>query len=201
MPQFPLSASRHADIQTREAAFFWPPNITALERIALSSPGDLRQSLSEYLDGPVRIHVVWDTPRQIGGRTIHTRVENLSHLHRIICTSLATIRIAPNSTYVINTGPGSPVAPLQFDVNPKFTLLAAGIEKRLAGGKVQDALWRRYSLTAPGVECEVEESFADRSIFATPAAAQYWVNKHMPDVISKLHPSPVPSPRTKPLVV
>ncbi|CCO28105.1 hypothetical protein RSOLAG1IB_00478 [Rhizoctonia solani AG-1 IB] len=201
MPQFPLSASRHADFQTRNPAFFWPPNITALERIALSSPGDLRQSLSEYLDDIVQIHVVWDTPRQIGGRTIHTRVMNLSHQHRIICTSLATIRIAPDSTYVISTGPKSAASPLPFETNPKFTLLAAGIEKRLAGGKVQDALWRRYSLTAPGVDCEVEESFADRNIFANPAAAQYWVNKHMPDVISKLHPSPMPSPRMKSLVV
>ncbi|CAE6436697.1 hypothetical protein ACGC1H_004492 [Rhizoctonia solani] len=201
MPQFPLSASRHADIQTRGPVFFWPPNVTALERIALSSPGDLRQSLSEYLDDPVQINVVWDTPRQIGGRTTHTRVMNLSHQHRIICTSLATIRIASDSSYVIRTGANSSAAPLPFDASPKFTLLAAGIEKRLAGGKVQDALWRRYSLTAPGVECEVEESFADRAIFANPAAAQYWVDKHMPDVISKLHPSPMASPRMNTLVV
>jgi hypothetical protein len=126
---------------------------------------------------------------------------NLSHQHRIICTSLATIRLATDSTYIINTGSNSVSTPLPFDVNPKFTLLAAGIEKRIAGGKVYDALWRRYSLTAPGVECEIEESFANRSIFANPAAAQYWVNKHMPDVISKLHSSPIHSPRMRLLTV
>ncbi|CAE6408607.1 unnamed protein product [Rhizoctonia solani] len=200
MPQFPLSASRHANFQTRDPVFFWPPNVTALERVALSSPGDLRQSLGEYLNDSVHINFEWDTPRQIGGRTIHTQVMNLSHQHRIIRTYIATIRIASESTYVITTSSNS-AAPLPFDINLKFTLLAAGIEKRLAGGKVHNALWRWYSLTAPGVECEVEESFADRAIFANPAAAQYWVNKHIPDVISKLHPSPVPSPRMKPLVV
>ncbi|KAG8686095.1 hypothetical protein FRC09_012834 [Ceratobasidium sp. 395] len=189
MPQFPLSASRHAELQPRAPAFFWPPNITALERIALSSPGDLRQSLSEYLDEPVQVQVVWDTPRQLGNRTIHTRVMNLSHAHSIICTSLATIRLSetPSSAQASN--------PLPFNINPKFTLLAAGVEKRIVAGSVHDALWRRYSLTAPGVECEVEETFANRDIFANLAAAQYWANKHMPDLISKLHPSPMPSPR------
>ncbi|KAG8745317.1 hypothetical protein FRC10_008334 [Ceratobasidium sp. 414] len=194
MPQFPLSASRHADLQPRAPAFFWPPNITALERIALSSPGDLRESLSGYLDEPVQVQVVWDTPRQMGGRTVHTRLMNLSHAHSIICTSLATIRLS-NTPTPAHTASYLKSTPLPFDVNPRFTLLAAGIEKRIVAGSVHDALWRRYSLTAPGVECEVEESFANREIFANPAAAQYWASKHMPDLISKLHPSPMPSPR------
>ncbi|QRV86527.1 hypothetical protein RhiJN_14545 [Ceratobasidium sp. AG-Ba] len=194
MPQFPLSASRHADGQPQAPAFFWPPNITALERIALSSPGDLRQSLSEYLDEPVQVSVVWDTPRHMGGRIVHTRLMNLSHAHRIICTSLATIRLS-DTAGPIHTSAYLKSTPLPFDVNPKFTLLAAGIEKRIVAGAVHDALWRRYSLTGPGVECEVEESFANREIFDNPAAAQYWASKHMPDLISKLHPSPMPSPR------
>ena len=149
---------------------------------------------SEYLDEPVQVKVVWDTPRQSGGRTIHTRLMNLSHGHSIICTSLATIRLAPNSspTTVINM-----TNPLPFDTNPKFMLLAAGIEKRIVAGAVHDALWRRYSLTAQGVECEVEESFANRAIFANPAASQYWAGKHMPDLLSRLQPSPMPSPRMR----
>lgn len=115
---------------------------------------------------------------------------NLSHGHSIICTSLATIRLSTPTHTLIST----PALP--FDVNTKFTLLAAGVEKRIVVGAVQDALWRRYSLTAPGVDCEVEETFANReTLFANPAGAQYWANKHMPDVIAKLHPSPMPSPR------
>jgi hypothetical protein len=121
---------------------------------------------------------------------------NLSHSHSIICTSLATIRLSNSPSSVHTTSHVHlKSTPLPFDVNPKFTLLAAGIEKRIAAGAVHDALWRRYSLTAPGVECEVEESFANREIFANPAAAQYWANKQMPDLMSKLHPSPMPSPR------
>lgn len=54
-------------------------------------------------------------------------------------------------------------------VTPQFTLTNVGVDKHEDG--VQ-SLWRTYTLSTEGFECDIKETFPDRRIFISDACAK-----------------------------
>lgn len=156
----------------------WPEEITLVERNALVSQGNLRQTLQSHFNRDIEVHRIWETPTSGSGPTASeaTPFEQARRVHlacesHVVCVCISTLRItSPHAAHLIaddhlTVGEAFRALARQLDARAEFDLLEVGLEE-VEDGK--ESLWRRYILRAEGFECDVREIFPDREMFAGP---------------------------------
>ncbi|KAG8998019.1 hypothetical protein FRB94_010774 [Tulasnella sp. JGI-2019a] len=152
--------------------FPWPKSITGLERITLTSPGNLQRTLSVYFGKPITVEQTWQIPAS-------GAIESASPEHPITKVREVTLSIEGKAVClcISNITMTTPRAARLFleekhavdqmyrmlGRNPEFTLVNVGIDENISGGQ---QLWRSYKLATEGFECEIREIFPDRRIFS-----------------------------------
>lgn len=156
-------------LQTRFGSMI--PGLTPMERITLTSNGNLQRIFSSYYDVPVHVHVDQCEMRQGGSEqqneivpradanedhvAVWDRKVHLSVHKSRFCTALSEVTVrCPTCVRLVhskNIGIGQLFRHL--DRLPTFSLLDAG--RNDDGG-----LWRKYTLESDELSCVVREDFA-----------------------------------------
>jgi len=149
--------------------FSWPADVTGLERIMLSARGDLQRLLSSFFARTINIKSIYE---HTSPRTHPASPEQPITQHRevhLVCSGKTTCIATSHVTIT------APLAErlfleerfaigqmfLKMQAQPQFALLDCGTE--VEDGK--DTLWRRYTLSTEGFECDITEVFPDRDMF------------------------------------
>ncbi|KAG9035315.1 hypothetical protein FS837_001988 [Tulasnella sp. UAMH 9824] len=159
-------------------SFEWPPCITGLERIALTAKGDLQRTLSAYFSKPIKVERVWEHPPSgpVSSASPDTPVTQVRQVNllcegQIVCVCVSTIKMS--SVYTAGLFLDEHIAIGQMyrtlGRTPTFTLTNIGVEGPKGG--VQQ-LWREYTLSAEGFECQIKETFPDRRMFRSDYCAK-----------------------------
>ncbi|CAE6442938.1 hypothetical protein ACGC1H_007599 [Rhizoctonia solani] len=165
----------------------WPDEITGVERAALVSQGNLRQTLQSHFNRDIEVHRIWETPTSGSGPTASaaTPFEQARRVHlvcesHVICVCISTLRItSPHAAHLIaddhlTVGEAFRALARQPGAKAEFDLLEVGLEE-VEDGK--ESLWRRYILRAEGFECDIREIFPDREMFA---GSEAWLTNQLP---------------------
>ncbi|KAI9510030.1 hypothetical protein F5148DRAFT_659223 [Russula earlei] len=165
---------------TTSVEFSWPVDISGLERIMLSAHGDLQRLLSAFFARTINIKTIYahTSPRThvaspeepitqrrevhllCGGKTVCVATSNVT-LTAPLCE-----RLFIDEKFAI----GQMFRKLQSP--PQFALLECG-SKSEDGKRV---LWRRYTLSTEGFECDITEVFPDRDMFVQ---GEQWLSREI----------------------
>lgn len=138
-------------------------NLSPLDRIALTSNGNLQRIFSSYYDAPVHVHVDSCVKRQLhptlndndeSSDVIWDRKVRLIVFDQIFCTATSVITVhSPDCVEMVNSGKVGLGQLFRFlDKLPTFTILDAGTTE--CGG-----LWRKYRLECAELTCDILEEF------------------------------------------
>ncbi|CAE6472699.1 unnamed protein product [Rhizoctonia solani] len=155
----------------------WPEEITQVERVALTSQGDLKRTLQSHFNRDIEVHRIWETPTSGSGPTASAAApfEQARRVHlvcesHVVCVCISTLRItSPHAAHLIaddhlTVGEAFRSLARQPGAKAEFDLLEVGLEE-VEDGK--ESLWRRYILRAEGFECDIREIFPDREMFVS----------------------------------
>ena len=151
----PATTASLGDIMAPSATFSrLPPGFSALQRVLLTANGNVERMVSSYYRKPAQLYVVLNNKRG----AVYDREVALMMDGRQLMLAKSTCFLTDYAWESAAATEGLAVGALfrRFNVLPTFTLHAAGI---IAGG-----FWRQYQLQAPGLTCEINETF-DASCF------------------------------------
>ncbi|KAI4517340.1 hypothetical protein K525DRAFT_273706 [Schizophyllum commune Loenen D] len=165
--------------------FAWPPEVSGLERIALSAHGDLQRILSAFFARPINIATVYShtyTEEAEGKRSLslpaddriastsastpiyQARQVELRCSDKVVCTATSTIILrSPKAARLFLED--------KFAVGQMFSklgkpadaeLLEVGFDTSKDGTQ---NLWRKYLLHVDELACEILEVFPSREMF------------------------------------
>ncbi|KAI0290423.1 hypothetical protein B0F90DRAFT_1825103 [Multifurca ochricompacta] len=150
--------------------FSWPPDLTGLERIMLSAQGDLQRLLSAFFARTINIKPIYaHTSPRTQPASPEDPITQRREVHLLcdgktvcVATSFVTItsplceRLFLDEKFAV----GQTFRKMQTP--PQFALLDCGIKM---GENEKRTLWRRYTLSTEGFECDITEVFPDRDMF------------------------------------
>ncbi|KAL1744216.1 hypothetical protein HDZ31DRAFT_64265 [Schizophyllum fasciatum] len=166
--------------------FAWPPEVTGLERIALSAHGDLQRILSAFFARPINIATVYShtyTEEAEGKRSLslpaddriaatsssspiyQARQVELRCSDKVVCTATSTITLrSPKAAHLFLVD--------KFAIGQMFNKLGKPADAELLEvgfDTTEDGtqnLWRKYLLHVDELACEILEVFPSRDMFA-----------------------------------
>ncbi|KAH9987147.1 hypothetical protein BJV74DRAFT_878396 [Russula compacta] len=154
---------------TTSVEFAWPADLTGLERIMLSAHGDLQRLLSAFFARAINIKTIYaHTSPRTHVASLDEPVTQLREVHllcngktaciatsKVILTTPSCERLFLDEKFAIGQMFRKRQTP------PQFALLECGSNTE-DGRRV---LWRRYTLSMEGFECDITEVFPDRDMF------------------------------------
>ncbi|KAF8912448.1 hypothetical protein CPB85DRAFT_1375750 [Mucidula mucida] len=175
-------------------SYSWPKGLTGLERIALSSQGDLQRVLSAFFSRPIQIvpltthtritissdlpDVPLDFPNDdalsgVSSTTpiTQTRQVLLQCAGRTVCTATSTVRITSPHAAKLFLVDKYPIGQMfrKLEKLPDFELLDVDFGlpdfDKESKHKSGEQLWRKYRLFVDGYEAEILEVFPSRRMF------------------------------------
>ncbi|KAH8111050.1 hypothetical protein DFH11DRAFT_1616701 [Phellopilus nigrolimitatus] len=156
------------DASLTSVEYPWPKRVTPLERIVLSTRGNLQRILSAFFARPITITSVFaqTTPRPTQKRQVH-----LVCAGRSVCvaTSAVTITNARCAKLFLQEGYAIGQIFRKMGVVPAFELLDVGL---VGDSEKSNKLWRRYTLKIEGFAADIVEVFPDREMFTR---AEEWL--------------------------
>lgn len=134
------------------------PNLTPMERIALTANGNLQRIFSSFYDAHVHVTISYCERRKGTSCAVWDRTVHLSVFNQNFCTAQSTITVhSPECIQLIeseNVGIGQLFRYL--DKLPTFRLKDAG---RCPDG----GMWRSYELACDELTCDIHEQFNPRA--------------------------------------
>ena len=132
-----------------------PAGFTPRQRLLLTANGNVERIVSSYYGLPAELHVVRNERRSDG--VVDREVALTLHGRQLMLAKSTCFLTDPEWQQVAESE-GLPIGALfrRFNVLPCFTLHAAG--------HVQGGFWRQYELKAPGLTCQINETFDSRCL-------------------------------------
>jgi len=160
--------------------FSWPDDISGLERIMLSAHGDLQRLLSAFFARTINIKTIY---AQTSPRThvaspdepiTQRREVHLLCSGKTVCIARSTVTITAQLCERLFLDEKFAIGQMfrKMQTLPQFALLQCG-------GEVEDGnhvLWRRYTLSMEGFECDITEVFPDRDMFVL---GEQWLDREL----------------------
>lgn len=133
------------------------PNLSPLDRIALTANGNMQRIVSSFYDSPVHVYVEKCKQRDSTTEAVWDRTVHLSVFNQVFCkaTSVITIHSLECIELVQSEAIGIGQLFRQLDKLPTFALLDAGRTRE--GG-----LWRSYRLQCQELTCNIREELSDK---------------------------------------
>ncbi|KAJ3865051.1 hypothetical protein EV359DRAFT_72652 [Lentinula novae-zelandiae] len=159
-----------------------PGKYTGLERIMLAAQGDLQRLLSSFFADTIDIEVIYakNTPRIAPAAPdapiIQTRKVLLKCRSVVVCTATSTVTLTSPECERLILDEKFAIGQTfrQMKQVPAFLLKDIELNETPAG---EEELRRTYTLTSPGIECEILEVFPSRDMFVY---GEEWLTKqHM----------------------
>ncbi|KAJ7281549.1 hypothetical protein C8J57DRAFT_1297982 [Mycena rebaudengoi] len=181
--------------KTTTISFSWPKQLTGLERVALSTQGDLQRTLSAFFARPIVLALIYShtyTKRPDGSKEplllpntsavasasaespiFQNRQVHLQCGGKLVCTATSTVKIISSRCAHLFLEEKYGIGQLfsKLETVPSFELLEVGFgghdgAAALEKGSAEGPqLWRKYRLFVPEFECEIVEVFTSRSMF------------------------------------
>ncbi|GAW00063.1 hypothetical protein F5879DRAFT_936302 [Lentinula edodes] len=147
-----------------------PGKYTGLERIMLAAQGDLQRLLSSFFADTIDIEVIYakNTPRIAPAAPdapiIQTRKVLLKCRSVVVCTATSTVTLTSPECERLILDEKFAIGQTfrQMKQVPAFLLKDIELNETPAG---EEELRRTYTLTSPGIECEILEVFPSRDMF------------------------------------
>jgi len=165
---------------TTSVDFQWPADISGLERIMLSAHGDLQRLLSAFFARAINIKTIYahTSPRTHVASPeepiIQRREVHLLCGGNTACIATSTVTISTPLCERLFLDEKFAIGQMfrKMQTPPQFALLECG--SRLEDGK--RVLWRRYTLSTEGFECDIVEVFPDRDMFVL---GEQWLGREL----------------------
>jgi len=131
------------------------PNLSPLDRIALTANGNMQRIVSSFYDAPVHVYVERCKQRDTTSDAVWDRTVHLSVLNQMFCraTSVITVHSSECVELVQSEVVGIGQLFRHLDKLPTFALLDAG--RTPEGG-----LWRSYQLQCQQLTCNIREELS-----------------------------------------
>ncbi|KAJ3290151.1 hypothetical protein HDU76_007435 [Blyttiomyces sp. JEL0837] len=164
-------------MSSRETAISLPEEISPMERVILTANGNVQRILSAFFNSPVKVEIIrnkrLEASEQTNGSSIaeYDRQVNLLCFDKVCCTATSTVVLTDERYLKLvaeqNVGIGQLFRYL--NILPEFDLRNVGRDST--------KFWRRYTLSSPGVICDIEEVFpcglfADSDFFKRAQSAE-----------------------------
>ncbi|KAI0272738.1 hypothetical protein BC834DRAFT_817261 [Gloeopeniophorella convolvens] len=149
--------------------FTWPVELTGLERIMLSAHGDLQRLLSAFFAQTISIKPIYahTSPRTHTASPedplLQRREVHLLCGGKTVCVATSSVTLTSPLCERLFLDEKFAIGQMfrKMQTPPQFALIDCGI--RFENGT--NALWRRYTLSTEGFECDITEVFPDRDMF------------------------------------
>ncbi|KAJ3746969.1 hypothetical protein EV360DRAFT_89920 [Lentinula raphanica] len=159
-----------------------PERYSGLERIMLAAQGDLQRLLSAYFADAINVEVLYATntpritPASSSSPIIQTRKVQLKCRSVVVCTATSTVTLTSPECEALILDDKFAIGQTfrQMKQVPDFMLKKVEVEEVEDG---EEELRRTYTLTSPGIECEILEVFPSRDMFNIEG--EEWLKKRL----------------------
>ncbi|KIK69606.1 hypothetical protein GYMLUDRAFT_33982 [Collybiopsis luxurians FD-317 M1] len=149
-----------------------PHKYTGLERIMIAAQGDLQRLLSTFFADIITVEVLYAhntariTPASPESPVIQTRKVLLKCRSVVVCTATSTVTFTSPECERLMLDDKFAIGQTfrQMKEVPDFCLKSVLIAETASG---EEELSRIYTLTCPGIHCEILEVFPSRKMFAS----------------------------------
>ncbi|KAA1468902.1 hypothetical protein DENSPDRAFT_915591 [Dentipellis sp. KUC8613] len=154
---------------TTSVTYTWPVDVSGIERIMLAAQGDLQRLLSAFFARTITINPIYahNSPRTHAASPeeplTQRREVHLVCARKTVCVATSTVTITTPQCERLFLDEKFAIGQMfrRMGQVPVFALVACGSGDE--NGKRR--LWRRYTLTMEGFECDITEVFPDRDMF------------------------------------